>query len=89
MRQPELLIFDDLSSALDINTEQLLWERLFAEPGITALAVYRRTTLRRADRIIVLQAGQVADMDLDELAGPLPRNAPALGRRRCAGRRSD
>lgn len=69
VRQPELLIFDDLSSALDINTEQLLWERLFAEPGITALAVsHRRTTLRRADRIIVLQAGQVADEGtLDEL----------------------
>lgn len=69
VRQPELLVFDDLSSALDVNTEQLLWDRLFAEPGITALAVsHRRTTLRRADRIIVLKEGQVADEgNLDEL----------------------
>ncbi|NKQ35789.1 MAG: ABC transporter ATP-binding protein [Chloroflexi bacterium] len=28
VRQPELLVFDDLSSALDVETEQLLWEGL-------------------------------------------------------------
>ena len=26
--RPELLVVDDLSSALDVKTEQLLWERL-------------------------------------------------------------
>jgi ATP-binding cassette subfamily B protein/ATP-binding cassette subfamily C protein len=30
VRQPELLVFDDLSSALDVETEQKLWSRLFA-----------------------------------------------------------
>ncbi|MGH2479657.1 MAG: ATP-binding cassette domain-containing protein, partial [Ktedonobacteraceae bacterium] len=29
-REAELLVFDDLSSALDVETEQTLWERLFA-----------------------------------------------------------
>jgi ATP-binding cassette, subfamily B, bacterial len=29
IRQPDLLVFDDLSSALDIKTEQTLWSRLF------------------------------------------------------------
>ncbi|MCB8945791.1 MAG: ABC transporter ATP-binding protein [Ardenticatenaceae bacterium] len=33
IRQPELLVFDDLSSALDVETEQLLWERLMGEGG--------------------------------------------------------
>ena len=28
IRNPELLVFDDLSSALDVETERLLWERL-------------------------------------------------------------
>ena len=37
VRDPELLVFDDLSSALDVETEQLLWERIFsmnAECGV-------------------------------------------------------
>ncbi len=29
LRQPALMVFDDLSSALDVETEQLLWEQLF------------------------------------------------------------
>ncbi len=31
--RPQLIIVDDLSSALDVNTERLLWERLFALTG--------------------------------------------------------
>ena len=31
VREPELLIFDDLSSALDVETERTLWERLSVE----------------------------------------------------------
>ena len=31
VRQPELLVFDDLSSALDVNTERALWSRLRGE----------------------------------------------------------
>ncbi|MBV7339790.1 ABC transporter ATP-binding protein/permease [Chloroflexi bacterium TSY] len=30
VRTPDLYVFDDLSSALDVETERLLWERLFA-----------------------------------------------------------
>jgi ABC-type multidrug transport system fused ATPase/permease subunit len=33
VRDPELLVFDDLSSALDVETEQLVWERLFERAG--------------------------------------------------------
>jgi len=28
VREPELLVFDDLSSALDVETEKTLWERV-------------------------------------------------------------
>ena len=67
--EPELLVFDDLSSALDVETEQLLWERLLSRPDVTALAVsHRRATLRRAARIVVLADGRVVDRGrLDEL----------------------
>jgi ATP-binding cassette, subfamily B, bacterial len=33
VREPELLVFDDLSSALDVETEKLLWERLAENAG--------------------------------------------------------
>lgn len=33
VRDPELLVFDDLSSALDVETEKLLWERLGSDGG--------------------------------------------------------
>lgn len=33
VRQSELLVFDDLSSALDLETEQVLWSRLLANPS--------------------------------------------------------
>lgn len=33
VRRPELLVFDDLSSALDVETEQALWDRLRPAAG--------------------------------------------------------
>ncbi|MBP7999857.1 MAG: ABC transporter ATP-binding protein [Chloroflexi bacterium] len=70
VHQPELLIFDDLSSALDVETEQILWERLFSQLKTpTCLVVsHRPAVLRRADHIIILRDGAVVDEgNLEEL----------------------
>ena len=42
VRKPELLVFDDLSSALDAETERLLWDRLFELRDATSLVVSHR-----------------------------------------------
>ncbi len=60
VRDAELMLIDDLSSALDVETERLLWQRLLARDDRTVLAVsHRRAALRRADRVIVLKGGRV------------------------------
>ena len=70
LRQAELLIFDDLSSALDVETEQQLWEGLLTPQNLEAsdsllysstyLTVsHRPTILQRADQIILLEADRV------------------------------
>ncbi|MGO4791047.1 ABC transporter ATP-binding protein [Paenibacillus sp. 2KB_20] len=61
VRDAELYVFDDLSSALDVETERKLWERLFSERGgATCLVVsHRKAALHHADHIIVLNGGEI------------------------------
>jgi ATP-binding cassette, subfamily B, bacterial len=61
VRDADLLVFDSLSSALDVETEAKLWSRIFADTRQhTCLVVsHRAAALRRADRIIVLKDGRI------------------------------
>jgi len=64
VRGASLLVLDDVSSALDVETEAQLWERLFAlvrDEGVACLvATHSPAVLRRAGRVITLEAGRVA-----------------------------
>jgi ATP-binding cassette subfamily B protein len=60
VRPAELYVVDDVSSALDVDTERQLWDRLFEREGVTSLVVsHRRPALQRADQIIVMDAGRI------------------------------
>ncbi|WP_054957890.1 ABC transporter ATP-binding protein [Paenibacillus dakarensis] len=70
VRDAELYVFDDLSSALDVETERQLWERLFHErEDVTCLVIsHRKSALSHADHIVVLSGGQIeAEGTADEL----------------------
>ncbi len=62
VRRPQLLVFDDVSSALDVVTEARLWDRLLrSNDRATSLVVsHRHPALQRADQVIVLADGAVA-----------------------------
>jgi ATP-binding cassette subfamily B protein len=70
VRQPDLLVLDDVSSALDFRTETALWEAL-DEAASTCLVVSHRTAaLERAGHIVVLDRGNVAGAgSFDDLLG--------------------
>jgi ATP-binding cassette subfamily B protein len=54
---PELVVLDDLSSAVDVETELQLWDNL-AEAGLTVLAVsHRAVAFERADLLLRLDNG--------------------------------
>lgn len=61
-RRPQIYIFDDTFSALDYRTDSVLRSRLKEETaGVTTLLVAQRIgTIRDADKIIVLENGQIA-----------------------------
>jgi ABC-type multidrug transport system fused ATPase/permease subunit len=60
VRNAELLVIDDLSSALDVETERTMWNRLLASGERSYLVVsHRKPVLQCADHIIVLKDGKV------------------------------
>ena len=59
VHDPELVVLDDLSSALDVETEVQLWTNL-ADVGMTVIAVsHRAVAFDRADQVLRLDAGRL------------------------------
>lgn len=68
VKDAEILIFDDSTSALDLKTEANLYEALQkSNPGTTKVIVAQRiASVRRADRIVVLDNGKIAAVGTHE-----------------------
>jgi ATP-binding cassette, subfamily B, bacterial len=59
-RRPDLLVLDDVSSSLDVDTERALWDGLLTDRPATLLVVSNRpATIACADQVITLAHGRV------------------------------
>lgn len=67
LKNPKILIFDDSTSALDMNTEKTLYENLKTYyPDITKIIIAQRiSSVSHADKIIILNDGMI-----DEIGSP-------------------
>lgn len=68
MLRPDVLVFDDSTAAIDARTEDRIFEalRAQAENRVTILVAHRLNTLMHADRILVLDHGEVIEQGSHE-----------------------
>jgi ATP-binding cassette subfamily B protein len=62
-KNPEIVIFDEATNSLDANTEKAIVENLsgFFKEKTVIIVAHRLSTVRNADKIVVLDAGQIIE----------------------------
>jgi ATP-binding cassette subfamily B protein len=64
IRDPRVLILDEATSALDVVSERLVQEAIgrLVKGRTTLVVAHRLSTIRNADRIVVMSQGQIIEM---------------------------
>ena len=68
LRNPRVLILDEATSALDVESESLIQEALerLIQGRTTFIVAHRLSTIRNADRIVVMDKGKIAEIGTHE-----------------------
>lgn len=67
-KNPGFIFFDEATNALDANNERIIMENLqkFLEGRTSVVVAHRLSTVRNADRIVVLEQGRIAETGTHE-----------------------
>ena len=67
-KDPEFIFFDEATNALDANNERIIMENLqqFFKDRTSVIVAHRLSTVRHADRIIVIEHGSIAESGTHE-----------------------
>lgn len=62
-KDPEFIFFDEATNALDANNERVIMENLeqFFRGKTSVVVAHRLSTVRRADKIVVIDRGRIAE----------------------------
>jgi len=64
LKNPPILVFDEATSALDLESEHLIQETMekLASERTTFIVAHRLATITHADRIVVIENGEIAEI---------------------------
>ena len=67
-KSPEFIFFDEATNALDANNERIIMDNLqrFFEGRTSVVVAHRLSTVRDADRIVVIEQGRIAETGTHE-----------------------
>ena len=66
VRKPAILILDDSTSALDVKTENNLWDALSSEKVTRIIITQKISTAMTADRVLLMDDGEVSAIGTHE-----------------------